>query len=91
MFHAIRAGVSLGDYYKAAVWEVVSIVDNYLREKDEKYKEDWERARFIMSAMTDTKSIKFPWERTDLNTSDADWARARENFKKWEENAKKTK
>lgn len=89
MYHSIRAGMTLDDYNKASVWEVVSIVDSYLKERDEVFKEEWERARFIMSAMADTKSIKFPWERADLNTSDTDWAKARENFKKWEENAKK--
>lgn len=83
MAQAVLAGMSLEDYYNAQPWEVSIIIDRHLYSKSESFKTGWEQARFVMSALTDTKSIKFPWERVDLNISESDWNKTRETFEKW--------
>lgn len=79
------AGMSLTDFYNSEPWEASVIIDRWLYNKSEQFKLGWEQARFVMSSMTDTKGIKFPWERVDLNISDSDWQKTRETFEKWKQ------
>lgn len=83
MGNAIAAGMTLSDYHKAELWEVLTIIDFYLLKESEQFKLGWEQARFIMSAMTDMKKHKFPWEKTILNMTPEELEAKREGFKKW--------
>lgn len=83
MGSAIQAGMTLDDFYKAELWEVLVIIDYHFKVKNEEFQTQWEIARFQMSAMTKTDSIKFPWERNDLKTSKDEWNTHLERMERW--------
>ena len=60
--YCIRSGMSLSDFYDAELWEVGAVLKTYFSEKEKEFRHGYEIARFQMSGMIDTKSIKFPWE-----------------------------
>ena len=60
--YCIRSGMSLSDFYDAELWEVGAVLKTYFLEKEKEFRHGYEIARFQMSGMIDTKSIKFPWE-----------------------------
>tara|TARA_R100000951_G_scaffold74686_2_gene62947 strand:- start:784 stop:1200 length:417 start_codon:yes stop_codon:yes gene_type:complete len=68
--YCIRAGMSLSDFWDAEIWEVSAVLTTYFQEKQNEYREPYNVARLQMSAMVDTKNIKFPWERPSVLKED---------------------
>jgi hypothetical protein len=62
--------MSLSDFYDAEMWEVTAVLKTYFLEKEKEFRHGYEIARFQMSSMIDTKSIKFPWELSSRTIED---------------------
>lgn len=54
--------MSSDEFWSSQFWQVYMLVFTGLKIQRERDRGKYERARMIMSAMTDTSKLKFPWE-----------------------------
>jgi hypothetical protein len=91
--------MSLSDFDSLTSLEAEAIINRHILNKEEQYKTDWERARFIAcnallphvkKRLKPTDVCKFPWEkannREDLSLEEKEAVRKRgqELAKKWQ-------